>query len=168
MSTKFIIRPGLSNDWGEIILIYNYYILNSAFNFEYDIYTVQSRLSWFEQFQNETAYQLLVGCNKDNQVVGYAASTPFNQTAGYYTSVNISIYCHPEYINIGLGSKLLQTLMAQSESTNIHRMYAGITMPNNASLQLFKKYGFIQTAYFEEVGYKFNQYWDVVWLGKSR
>lgn len=167
MSSDFIIRPALPHDWDEIVLIYNHYILNSVFNFEYDAYTVQSRLSWFKQFENQIAYQLLVSCNKDNEVVGYAASTPFSQVAGYRTSANMSIYCHPEYINIGLGSRLLDALIEQGKSTQIHRMYAGITVPNNSSLQLFKKYGFIQAAYFKEVGYKFNQYWDVVWLEKG-
>lgn len=166
MSGEFIIRPASPHDWNEIILIYNYYILNSVFNFEYEICTMESRLPWFQQFQNQTPYQLWVSCNKDNQVTGYAASTPFNLTAGYHTSVNISIYCHPEYINRGLGSKLLQTLIEQMQRNNIHRMYAGITIPNYLSLQLFKKFGFMQAAYYHEVGYKFNQYWDVVWLEK--
>lgn len=168
MSSEFIIRPALSHDWDEIVLIYNHYILNTVFNFEYDIYTVQSRLSWFQQFQEQTAYQLLVCCNqKDNKVVGFAASTPFSPMAGYHTSINISIYFLPEYTNKGLGSKLLNTLLEHSKSTHIHNMYAGLTVPNYPSLQLFKKFGFIQVAYFKEVGYKFNKYWDVVWLEKN-
>jgi L-amino acid N-acyltransferase YncA len=164
-TTDFVIRPALREDWEQILAIYNYYILNSVCNFEYDAYTLSSRACWFEQFQHQSMHQLLVGTHL-HQVAGYIATTPFSQVSGYYTSANVSIYCHPQYTRSGLGSKLLKALIDASHSTGIHKLYAGITVPNNPSVQLFTKYGFIQSGYFKEVGFKFNQYLDVVWFEK--
>jgi len=166
MTEEITIRPALRQDWEQIVEIYNYYIVNTSYNFDYDVYTVQSRLSWFEQFQNQSVYQLLVGINESDQVVAYAATTPFGQNAGYHTSANISIYCHPDYIKAGLGSRLLERIIEQCKSTGIHNLYAGITVSNDSSMKLFRKYNFIQVAHFNEVGYKFNQFWDVVWYEK--
>ncbi len=164
MVENFLIRPAVPKDWEQIVSIYNYYILNTVFNFEYDIYTLQTRLPWLQQFQDNQLYQLLVGVNEDNRVIGYAASTPFSPIVGYQTSINISVYCHSKYTGIGLGSALVKELINVSKRSNIHRIYAGITVPNNPSMKLFQKLNFIQVAHFKEVGYKFQQYWDVVWL----
>jgi L-amino acid N-acyltransferase YncA len=167
MVEYFLIRPAIPQDWEQIVSIYNYYILNTVFNFEYEIYTLQSRSSWLQQFQDSQLYRLLVGVNEDNSVIGYAATTPFSAIAGYHTSVNISVYCHSKFIHIGLGSALVKELIEQCRLSKIHRIYAGITIPNNPSMKLFRKFNFSQIAHFKEVGHKFKQYWDVVWFEKT-
>ena len=50
---------------------------------------------------------------------------------------------------------------------DIHRAYAGITMPNDASVALHTKFGFRQAGYFTEQGRKFERYWDVAWFEKE-
>lgn len=167
MTEKIIIRQAVKHDWKQIIEIYNYYIINTPYTFDYDIHTIQTRLSWFEQFQTSSVYQLLVAINEKNQVVAYAATTPFGQNAGYHTSASISIYCHPHCTQSGLGSRLLEVIIEQCKSTKIHNIYAGITVSNDASVQLFRKFNFTEVAHFSEVGYKFNQFWDVIWYEKK-
>jgi phosphinothricin acetyltransferase len=167
MTTHFLIRQAVTEDWEQIVSIYNHYILNTVFNFEYDSYTLQSRLPWFNQFQDNKSYRLLVGINDNNQVIGYAATTPFSSIAGYHISVNISVYCHLQYTRLGLGSALVKELIEECKLSNIHRIYAGITIPNKPSMKLFQKFNFIQVAHFKEVGHKFKQFWDVVWFEKA-
>ena len=164
MAINYLIRHAVTEDREQIVSIYNYYILNTVFNFEYDIYTLQTRLPWFEQFKDDQPYRLLVGVNENNHVMGYGATTPFSAIAGYQTSVNISVYCHSQYTGIGLGSALVKALIEECKLLKLHKIYAGITIPNNPSMKLFKKFNFMQVAHFKEVGHKFKQYWDVAWF----
>ncbi len=43
-------------------------------------------------------------------------------------------------------------------------MIAGIDGTNQASLQLHQSMGFFQVAHFREVGYKFDQWLDLLFL----
>ena len=50
---------------------------------------------------------------------------------------------------------------------DVHRAYAGVTLPNPASVGLHEGLGFRRLAVYHEVGRKFGRYWDVLWLEKS-
>ncbi|KTD64302.1 GNAT family N-acetyltransferase [Legionella spiritensis] len=168
MNSTMKVRRASTMDWQQIVSIYNHYIVHSVFNFEYEPYTVKTRLPWFELFQEESPYCLLVVVNAEDEVLAFGATTPFNPVAGYQTSLNMSLYCCPEWQGRGLGSLLLEALLEKGRlSLQGHRFYAGITVPNELSLKLFKKFGFIEVAHFSEVGYKFDRYWDVIWLEKK-
>ncbi|KTC78105.1 GNAT family N-acetyltransferase [Legionella brunensis] len=161
----FKLREATLQDWPQILSIYNYYIVNTVFNFELQTYCLSSRAAWFENFQEGSPYQLLIIVDKQNTVIGYAATTPFNPVTGYHTSFNVSVYCHPEFIGLGLGTHLLNELIERNTySSMAHRLYAGITIPNDSSMNLFQKFNFVKVAHFTDVGYKFDRYWDVVWF----
>jgi phosphinothricin acetyltransferase len=49
----------------------------------------------------------------------------------------------------------------------VHRAYAGIALPNPASVALHERFGFKKVAHFSEQGRKFGRYWDVAWFEKS-
>ena len=42
-----------------------------------------------------------------------------------------------------------------------------IALPNDASIGLHKKMGFVEAGYFKEVGYKFDQWIDVAYYQKD-
>lgn len=48
----------------------------------------------------------------------------------------------------------------------MHRAYAGITQPNDASARLHERFGFRHVGTYAEVGRKFDTYWDVAWCEK--
>jgi phosphinothricin acetyltransferase len=41
---------------------------------------------------------------------------------------------------------------------------AGITLPNDASVKIHRRFGFTDVGVFTECGRKFDRYWDVVWM----
>ena len=49
----------------------------------------------------------------------------------------------------------------------MHRAYAGITLPNPASLALHRSFGFQRVGQYDEVGRKFGRFWSVEWLEKK-
>jgi phosphinothricin acetyltransferase len=52
------------------------------------------------------------------------------------------------------------------EGEDVHRAYAGIALPNPASIALHERFGFKRVAHFTEQGRKFGRYWDVAWYEK--
>ncbi|MGC1528293.1 MAG: GNAT family N-acetyltransferase, partial [Phormidesmis sp.] len=67
----------------------------------------------------------------------------------------------------GIGSLLYDALLQVLKTEDVHRAYAGITLPNEASIAIHQKFGFEQVALFQEVGRKFERYWDVAWFQKE-
>lgn len=160
MST--VIRAIQKDDLAEVIKILNPYILNSAITFDTQAYDVESRMPWFEQFNSHSRYQCLVAVNQQG-VVAYANSAPLKQKAAYDTSVEVSIYSNGAK---GLGSQLYEALFARLAEQDIHRAHALITVPNEPSINLHKKFGFYEVGVLNQAGRKFDQYYDVCWMEK--
>ncbi|MEO3976153.1 GNAT family N-acetyltransferase [Streptomyces sp. CAU 1734] len=100
-------------------------------------------------------------------VLGYATSSPLRPKAAYDTSVEVSVYCAPEAAGRGIGSLLYRALFAALEGEDVHRAYAGIAGPNEASARLHAWFGFRPVGTYREVGRKFGRYWDVTWYEKE-
>jgi len=161
-----IIRDVCAADVSVLTELYNQYILNTTITFDLMPYTVQQRTeSWFNHYACSGRYRLLVAEN-NGELVGYASSSQLRQKAAYNTSVETSIYLFPEVCNQGIGSQLYSTLFEVLSTEDVHRAYAGITLPNEPSIALHQKFGFEQVGLFREVGRKFDRYWDVAWLEK--
>ena len=49
----------------------------------------------------------------------------------------------------------------------MHRAIAGITLPNEASIALHRRFGFVEVGTMREVGRKHGRFWDVLWMEKD-
>jgi len=49
-------------------------------------------------------------------------------------------------------------------SEDVHRIVAGVSLPNPASIRLHERFGFRPVGVFPGVGRKFDRYWDVAWF----
>ena len=161
------IRNGESGDLNALVEIYNHYVTTTHITFDTEPFLVTDRIQWFNQFAESGPHRLLVAEDQD-RVVGYATSTRFKTRAAYNTSVETTIYLDPADYGRGIGAQLYGELMSQlSEEPAVHRAYAGIALPNDASVALHRKLGFEHVGSYHEVGYKFDQYWDVDWYEKD-
>ena len=158
------IRPGASADLPSLTGLYNRYIKDTPITFDTEPYA--DRNAWFEQFSLSGPHQLLVA-TVDDAVAGFACSTLFRPKAAYSTSVETTVYCDPDFTGRGLGSQLYEALFAALADEDVHRAYAGITLPNPASVALHERFDFHQIAVYSEVGRKFGRYWDVAWFEKN-
>jgi phosphinothricin acetyltransferase len=102
----------------------------------------------------------------DGRVAGYATSSPFRPRAGYDRTVETSVYVRDGLAGRGIGTRLYAALFRALEGEDIHRFLAGITTPNPASVALHERFGFRQVGRFDEVGRKFDRWWDVVFFEK--
>lgn len=154
----------MQSDLEDLNDLYNHYVRTSACTFDIDEISMEARLAWFREFGGR--YKLLVAAD-DDRAIGYAISKYFRPKQAYETSVETSVYVAHNQHGRGIGRALYAALFESLQGEDIHRAYAGITVPNPASFALHAHFGFRQVAYFTEQGRKFERYWDVAWLEKE-
>ena len=165
MSETYV-RPAVHADLARLTEIYNYYVVNTPVTFDLEPYTVERRETWFEQFGAAGRHRLLVA-EQDVGIVGYAGAMRWRPKAAYDTTVETTIYCAPEAVGEGIGSRLYAALFEALRGEDIHRFVAGYTLPNSATAALHERFGFKLVGMFSEVGRKFGKYWDVCWTERA-
>jgi phosphinothricin acetyltransferase len=160
------IASGSLEDLEAISEIYAHYVRTSAISFDVEVPSASWRREWFSVFDTRGRHRLLVARSR-GRVVGYTASVPYRPRAAYAPSVETSVYLAPSHIGQGLGSALYGALLAELEHEDVHRAYAGIAMPNPASVRLHERCGYRRAGYYTEQGRKFGRYWDVAWYERA-
>jgi phosphinothricin acetyltransferase len=162
---KVNVRPATEQDLGQLNDIYNRYVVETHFTFDIEPMTIEARREWFAHYDSTGRHRVLAGVS-DAKVVGYACSSRWRPKPAYETSVETSIYLAPDAVGRGIGTKLYEELFKQLQREDLHRAYAGIALPNQASIALHERVGFKRVAHFTEQGRKFDRYWDVGWYEK--
>lgn len=157
------IRPATRDDLPRLTEIYNYYVVNTPITFDLEPVTVEQRVRWFDEHAGAGRHQLFVA-EDAGLVVGWAGTGPFRDRAAYDTSVETSIYCAHDAKGRGIGAVMYRALFDALKNEDINRILAGITIPNEASIKLHRKFGFTDVGVFTECGRKFGKYWDVAWM----
>jgi phosphinothricin acetyltransferase len=158
------VRSAVEADLEQLNDLYNHYVRTSACTFDIEPITMDARKAWFAEFGGR--YRLMVAVDAD-RVLGYAHTKRFRPKQAYDPSVESTVYIHKDEHGCGIGKALYTALFDAVEGEDIHRVYAGVTMPNPASVALHEAFGFRQVAYFNEQGRKFDRYWDVAWFEKE-
>lgn len=158
------IREASRVDLPTITEIYNYYVIHTPITFDIEPFTPEQRAGWFDDHcDGHRRYRLLVA-EEDGQVVGYAGTGRYRAKPAYDTTVEATMYCAPGTTGGGIGTLLYGALFEAIAHEDINRILGGITLPNDPSLALHRRFGFKQVGVFTENGRKFGQYWDVAWV----
>ncbi len=160
---NLVVRPGRDDDLAALTELYNHYVTNTAITFDIEPFTIEGRADWFAHYRSHGPHRLFVAAIGET-VTGYATSSPFRQKAAYATTVETSVYCDPDWKGRGIGSALYGALFAALASEDVRRACAGVTLPNEASLALHRKFGFREVGVHTEVGRKLGRFWDVLML----
>ena len=147
-------------DLPGLLGLYNHYIRESPATFDTVEQTPGEKRDWFLGFDSSGPYRLLVG-RDGAELLGFACSTQFHPRCAYHTSIATSIYVGPDHTRKGIGTRLYQALFEALAEEPLHRAYAGITLPNPASIALHEQFGFKLVGRYHEVGYKFGKRLDV-------
>lgn len=152
------IRNVKPEDAAQVAEVYNYYIQNTHQTFETEPLTAQEMLARI----NETTekYPFLVA-EEEGEILGYASASQFRLREAYAYSAEVSIYVRNAAKQKGIGTQLYEKLFDQLAETNIHAMVAGISLPNDASVNFHEKMGFSKVAHFRQIGYKLGRWVDV-------
>ena len=157
--TDITIRTAERADLPALLDIYNHYILTTPITFDIEPRTLAQRQAWFDQFSATGKYRCFVAV-RANKPIGWSCSAQFKEKAAYATTIETSIYLASNEHGHGLGRRLYETLFDALKDEDIHRAFAGITLPNDASVGVHKAMGFEHIGTYAEVGRKFGRYWD--------
>ncbi|MFD5265473.1 GNAT family N-acetyltransferase [Streptomyces sp. NPDC058335] len=166
--TEVQVRPGIEGDLEALTDLYNHYVRETPITFDTAIFTPEERRPWLLSHPEDGPYRLMVATDTDSQeILGYATSSPFRAKPAYATSVEVTIYLRPDAAGRGVGTLLYKALFEALSGEDLHRAYAGIAQPNEASVRLHERFGFRHVGTYREVGRKFGRYWDVAWYERD-
>jgi L-amino acid N-acyltransferase YncA len=97
------------------------------------------------------------------EVLGYAYASRHRDRAAYRWSVDVAVYLDQRAQGRGLGRALYRRLFEILERQGFHAAFAGITLPNPASVALHQRCGFEPVGVYREVGFKQGAWRDVGW-----
>ena len=157
------IRRATLEDLPRVTEVYNHYVRTTPITFDLRECTVEERVPWFHEHNNGARYRLLVA-DDGGRVLGYAGTGQFRNKAAYDTTAEVTIYCAPEATGRGIGAQMYAALFDALQGEDLHRLCAGITLPNDASVALHRRFGFTNAGLFTQNGRKFDRYWDVLWM----
>ena len=101
----------------------------------------------------------------DGEVAGYAYAGSFRSRAAYHWVVENSVYVAAHRQGHGIGSALLQALIAACETRDFRQMVAVIGEPGNlASIRLHERFGFRHTGTFPGIAWKHGRWLDTVFM----
>ncbi|MBX0291953.1 GNAT family N-acetyltransferase [Hymenobacter sp. HSC-4F20] len=88
----------------------------------------------------------------DGRVLGWAALTPVSGRCVYAGVAEVSVYVAAAARGKGVGYKLLESLVAESEQNGIWTLQAGVFPENVPSIKLHESLGFRTVGYRERIG----------------
>lgn len=159
---SFLIRPYQSQDCKAILEIINDSILNTFFNYDYHVKTLEEVSRNFDQKLNDNI-PILVG-EMNGKVVGYATYGKFRAKPGYDRTIEHSIYLDHSAQGKGLGTAMLRQLIYLAKDQGYHVMIAGMDSENHGSYRFHERLGFKEVARLPEVSFKFDKWLTLVFM----
>ena len=97
------------------------------------------------------------------RVKGYAYASPHRARDAYRWSVDVSLYLDSSIHRRGYGRRIYTALLNLLGAQGYINAFAGIALPNPASVGLHESLGFNRIGVFDSVGFKNDTWWDVGW-----
>ncbi|MEC8042325.1 MAG: GNAT family N-acetyltransferase [Pseudomonadota bacterium] len=157
-----IIRTATAADAQGLAEIYNHAVENTVAILNETLVDAENRATWVAQRQGD-GFPVLVA-EEDGQVIGYASYGPWRPFHGFRETVEHSVYVRDGQRGKGLGRQLMQALIDQARADGLHMMVAAVTAGNDASIRLHEALGFEVTARMPQVGQKFGEWLELIFL----
>lgn len=155
-----MIRIATEHDAEAIAGIYAPYVRDTAISFELeppDLAEMAARIR-----ATLATHPWLVYEERGN-IVGYAYASVHRPRPAYRWHADVSVYLNSTAHRRGIGRALYTTLLELLVRQGYFTAYAGITLPNAASVGLHEAMGFTLVAAFPKEGNKFGIWHDVGW-----
>lgn len=159
------IRAATEADLDGITRVYDTTIIDSPTSFDTEPWTRARREAWWADHQGHPRLVVLVA-EDAGRVVGTAYSSWYRAKQAYDHTVETTIVFEPGYTGRGLGTRIYSALMEELAAAGTHRAYAVVTLPNDASVAIHHKMGFVDNGIQDEVGFKLGRWWSTLTLEK--
>ena len=149
--TRPMIAEMKPSDWEQVRAIYLEGIGSGNATFETEA------PSWESWDKSHLRFARLIAQTED-EIVGWAALSPVSQRCVYGGVAEVSVYVSQTHRHAGVGGKLLDALISESEQNGIWTLQAAMFPENAGSLALHKACGFREVGRRERIG-KLNGVW---------
>jgi L-amino acid N-acyltransferase YncA len=159
------------NDANELLSIYAPYVLNTAISFETKVPSIKEFERRIKRISKK--YPYIKAVDENNQILGYAYANTFKNRQAYDWSVEVTIYVKEGYTKHKIGSTLYKSLELSLKDMGILNLNACIAYPkdndsnlNTDSFLFHQKMGYSLVGTFHNSGFKFNKWYDMIWMEK--
>jgi L-amino acid N-acyltransferase YncA len=158
MSDAPSIRSATPADAGAVASIYNWYVANTTITFEVDPVSADEMAG---RIANVLAAHEWLVLERAGELLGYAYAGRFRERAAYAQATESTIYLRHGLEGKGLGAPLYVELIRRIFARGYRHLVGAIALPNEASVRLHERLGFVPAGRLVRIGYKFERWIDV-------
>ncbi|MGM9972397.1 MAG: GNAT family N-acetyltransferase [Anaeroplasmataceae bacterium] len=158
-------------DAEDLLKIYTPYVLKTAISFEYEAPSVAEFKERIKKISSK--YPYIKAIDENGIIVGYAYATEFKSRKAYDWAVETTIYIKDNYRHLGIGRMLYEALEESLKEMGILNLNACIAYTSktdeyltNDSMHFHNKLVYKLVGTFHKCGYKFNRWYDMIWMEK--
>ena len=154
------IRAARGEDARDVLAIYAPNVSDSFVSLELEVPSLEDMRN---RILATLAFHPWLVYESEGTVVGYAYATKHRERLAYQWSADVSCYVHPAARGRGIGKSLYRALLHELARQGFCNAYAGIALPNEASVRLHESVGFEPIGAYRGVGFKQGAWRDVGW-----
>ena len=109
----------------------------------------------------------LVALDDQGAVAGYVYAGKHRERAAYRWSVDVTAYVREDCRQRGVAKRLYGQLFDRLKAGGYFQAFAGIALPNAASVALHESLGFEAIGVYRSVGFKHGAWRDVGWWQRA-
>ncbi len=155
------IRSAGPGDAAAIAAIFAPIVRDSTISFEWEPPGAEEMCARIEK--TLATHPWLVSVDGAGVVDGYAYASRHRDSPSYQWSVETSAYVRADARGRGIGKRLYTALFERLVALGFYRAFAGIALPNEASVALHESLRFKPLGVYERVGFKHGAWRDVGW-----
>jgi L-amino acid N-acyltransferase YncA len=158
-------RDAKLSDLDKIVEIYNSTVASRMVTADTDPVTAESKMKWFEEHSPDKRPLWMIE-DDDQQVVGWLSFQSFYGRPAYNATVELSIYLDEKHRGKGYGKAVLAYAIEKSPAIGIKTLLGFIFAHNEASIKLFRHFGFEDWATLPDIAVLDDQERSLKILGK--
>lgn len=165
------IRSATAADAAALLAIYAPYVEKTGITFELEVPPVDDFRHRIVKTLERFPY--LVATDERGDIVGYSYAGTLRPRPAYNHCVEVSIYIREDCRRGGVGTALYGELERRLKAMGIVNLYASITWVEGENCHLTRqsplfheKMGYVKVGHFHRCGYKFGEWFDMIWMEK--
>jgi L-amino acid N-acyltransferase YncA len=162
--SAYRIRPATAADAEAICRIYNQGIEDRIATLETELRTPEERRRWLAA--RGPRHPVIVAETSQGEVVGWGSLNVFNPREPYRWVADFSVYVERGWRGKGVGSALLERLIALAREHGFHKMVLSAFPDNRGGMALYEKFGFRTVGVYREQGRLDGRWVDTVVMEK--
>lgn len=160
----FQIRDATPSDAAAILPIFNQAVLETTAVWSDQPSDLAGREEWIRARVSKNLPVLV--CEAEGAILGYAALSDFRPLDGYKSTKENSVFVDITQHRRGIGRALMTVLLQRAQQIEAHAVVAAIDSTNAASISLHDSFGFTEVGRLPQVGRKFGNWLDLIYMQK--